>query len=102
MATFAIYKTDKGDIDGGVFDLTLKEYHNLLPDNYEDIYAYDFKAAGNNYEEQKANVQAAAIDYSNAEKYDMDYGALLFVSDGFERLGRRYGLLTEFHNECIC
>ena len=99
---YAIYRTDSGELEGGVFDFTLKQYYDALPDTYEDVFSYDFKARGKTYADRKDYVESKAIEFSNAEKPSMAYSELAFIDDGFYRLGKAYGLLTDFHENAIC
>ncbi len=53
------------------------------------------------YQKRKAEVREEAIEYSYSEE-ELSYGELAEKNDYFERLGRRYGLLREFKENCIC
>lgn len=55
------------------------------------------------YEEKKQQYRNEAIEYQNyLESHDMSYGELLNWSAYFERVGKKYGLLTEFRENGIC
>ena len=53
------------------------------------------------YQKRKAEVRAEAVEYSYSDE-ELSYGELADKQDYFERLGRRYGLLREFRENCIC
>lgn len=53
------------------------------------------------YEKRKAEVREEAIEYSYSEE-ELSYGELADKQDYFRRLGKRYGLLREFKENCIC
>ena len=53
------------------------------------------------YEKRKAEVREEAIEYSYSEE-ELSYGELAEKQDYFRRLGKRYGLLREFKENCIC
>ena len=57
----------------------------------------------NNYQVAKENARQKAIDwqYEFSEK-SMSWEELAYWQSYFERLGKRYGLLTEFRENCIC
>lgn len=57
----------------------------------------------NRYQIKKANARQKAIDwqYYFAET-SMSWEALIYWQRYFEKLGKRYGLLTEFRENCIC
>ena len=55
----------------------------------------------NYYEKRKAEVREEAIEYSYSEE-ELSYGELAEKQDHFRKLGKRYGLLREFKENCIC
>lgn len=55
------------------------------------------------YQKMKNAAREKAIEWqAQFEERDMSYGELAIAQSFFERLGRRYGLLTEFRENCIC
>ena len=55
------------------------------------------------YVELKDAARDMAIDWQDVVAHQpMSYGTLAEWSDIFEELGRRYGLLREFHENAIC
>lgn len=58
---------------------------------------------GRNYAEKKANLEAQAIDYSIAMSCsNLSYAELFVIGNYFDKYGRRFGLLTDFYENCIC
>ena len=57
----------------------------------------------NNYQNAKEKARQKAIDwyYEFSEK-SMSWGELAYWQGYFERLGKRYGLLSEFRENGIC
>ena len=57
----------------------------------------------NKYQEYKARARQKAIvwqlDFNN---HNYSWGELLEYQTYFEKLGKRYGLLKEFKENCIC
>ena len=99
---YAIYEIN-GFIEGGVFDFSLNEFYRIAEKEHARVeFAYDFKARGKTYGERKDYVESMAIEWSNAEKPSMAWSECWFVDNGFSRLGKRYGLLTDFHENAIC
>lgn len=57
----------------------------------------------NYYELRKADIRQEAIEWqADFENHNYSYGELAWFQSYFEKLGRRYGLLREFHAEAIC
>ena len=57
----------------------------------------------NRYQQKKEEARNEAIDWScGFEEKAMSWGELADARAHFEELGRRYGLLTEFRENCIC
>lgn len=56
----------------------------------------------NNYYKQKEKVRNEAIDWqSGFGNHNYSYGELAILRSYFEKMGRRYGLLTEFRENGI-
>jgi hypothetical protein len=57
----------------------------------------------NNYQIVKENARQKAIDWQDCSREtSMSWGELAYWQEYFEKLGKRYGLLTEFRENCIC
>ena len=77
---------------------------------YKDTFNPDTKNAsilhlivkGNNYLEKKANLRSLAIDYQHNFNCSWSYGEYAEITDWFYKNGKRYGLLKEFKENCIC
>lgn len=55
------------------------------------------------YRKRKAEVREEAIEWSNdVGNHEYSYGEFAYFEDYFGRLGKRYGLLREFHENAIC
>lgn len=54
------------------------------------------------YQEGKARAREEAIDYQNSfNEYDYSWAEIEAMSSYFEKVGKRYGLLTEYRNNGI-
>lgn len=55
------------------------------------------------YQKRKNSAREKAIEWqARFEEQNMSYEELAVAQSFFERLGRRYGLLTEFRENGIC
>lgn len=71
--------------------------------SYDDKYIIPLRVRGRNYAERKADLEAQAVDYSHVfSDMIISWGESAYISDFFERNGRRYGLLREFRENGIC
>lgn len=66
-------------------------------------WAWDGKAHGKSYADKKSYIREQAIEYSNAVwSADYNWSTFAEASSLLEKYGRRYGLMTEFKENCIC
>lgn len=65
-------------------------------------YAAELKIHGRTYAERKASAEELAVEYSNNTAPGLSWGEMAEIEEFFERIGRRYGLLTEFRENAIC
>ena len=57
----------------------------------------------NYYQRRKEQVRQEAIEWQlDFSNHNYSWGELAIWQEHFERLGRRYGLLREFHENAIC
>lgn len=57
----------------------------------------------NRYQTEKAKIRDFAIDWQNDfPNHDYSYSELIAFTDMFTKLGKKYGLLTEFRENGIC
>ena len=68
-----------------------------------DILVLDI-VSGKTYAEKKAFVRELAVEWSHMmmEELEMDYYDLGEIDEWFRKYGRRFGLMEEFHENCIC
>lgn len=103
------YRNEQGEIDGGIFPKTIcfDETTNTAKvktlDNNENLTVSDIvnyiplTISGATYQEQKADLQNKAIEWSYAGgDYGWSYGELSEIQSFFEVNGKRYGLIKEF------
>lgn len=57
----------------------------------------------NYYQKRKNALREEAISWQREfGDYNYSWSEIVYYQEYFERLGRRYGLLTEFRENCIC
>lgn len=62
-----------------------------------------FKIKGKTYQEKKGNAEELAKDWQhNFSSLNWSYGELAEINNYFVRIGKRYGLLKIFKENCIC
>lgn len=97
----------KFTIDGKT---TTELYFNNWRQYFSDTFSPDtkieniieFKVKGKTYAERKANASQLAIDYQTGGFEDLSYYELYLIEQFFEKVGKQYGLLEEFKENCIC
>lgn len=89
---------------GGIYtDITREQAAAEVGENNIACYI-PLVVSGRNYQERKADLEEKAKEYQSSW-YDFcgfSYGELAIIQDFFEKFGRRYGLLTDFKENCIC
>ena len=79
------------------------EYHTATFSPLIDVlFITDFKVKGKTYADRKEFVRDLAIEYSNNQACGLSWGEVAYIDNMFYKLGKRYGLLKEFKENCIC
>ena len=99
---FASYKDVNGDEHANLYFDYPSFYADTFSPECEVIQLIEFKTHGKNYKERKASLEEIAIDYSCNSICGLSYCELCFIQNFFETMGKRYGLLREFRENCIC
>lgn len=60
------------------------------------------RVSGKTYAEKQADLREKAIEFQHADEGGLSYGELVEVMNFFDKYGKRYGLLREFHENGIC
>ena len=73
----------------------------------EEIALIEFKTHGKTYAERKASLCDIAGDFlaavaDSGASPSLSWGEFNTVSNWFEKMGRRYGLLSEFRENGVC
>lgn len=82
----------------------LEELKQILDINI--LFLLPFEIHGKTYQERKKSLRDLAVDfqYNNDGETDtqLSMGEIGAVYDFFDRMGRKYGLLSEFRENYIC
>lgn len=80
-----------------------KEWHkNTFSPDCEDITILNFTIKGKNYTERKEAAAQLAKDWQNYfAGLSWSYGEIAEIETFFEKIGKRFGLLKEFRENCI-
>ena len=68
----------------------------------EDITIIPFETHGKRYADRRESVRETAIKWSNCEAWPLSWCEVQTGADWFYRMGKRYGLLTEFRENGLC
>ena len=93
--------------DGKETGVLYEDFQDYISDTFspevETMVIIPFTVHGSSYAERRANVRETAIDFQAANDcgglYQSDYG---LIGDWFEKMGKRYGLLKELRENCVC
>lgn len=70
------------------------------------LFYLPFDIEGHTYRERQESLRNLAIDFQYNNDGDTDlqlsWGEIALVEEFFDREGRKYGLLREFRENCIC
>lgn len=99
----AVVKRD-GEYYGGIWGSWEDFHSDTFSPDWETIFCYDFTTKGKTYTDRKEFVRDHAIDWQHACSLSADwsYGEFAIIEGEFERLGKQYGLMREFHENAIC
>ena len=80
-----------------------EEYHaaTFSPDCIIE-HPHTLTIKGKSYQERRENLRNLAIDIQSADNGGLSCMETAILQWFFEKNGRKYGLLTEFRENCIC
>ena len=103
---FAKIKQNKGNYTESIVcsENDLKQLDNLL--DIDILYMLPFKISGETYSKRKNSLRNLAVEFQYNNDGDTDVqlsiGEIGAVCSYFEKHSRKYGLLSEFRENCIC
>lgn len=68
----------------------------------EEITIIPFESHGKSYADRRESVRNTTVEWSNCEEWPLSWSEVHTVTDWFYRMGKRYGLLTEFRENGLC
>lgn len=98
-----IFKNNEGKIGNYIY-FSFEEWNrDTFNPLTEIIGMLDFKIQGKNYTEKKASLEDLAKEWQGQfASYNWSYGELATIGEYFNKNGKKYGLLREFKENCIC
>lgn len=87
--------TENGEKTAGLFR-RMKD----LPIDAENV--LKLAVSGRTYQEKKNALWDLAVEYSGMDTCGLSYAEVFAIQDFFAAAGRRFGLLSEFKENCIC
>lgn len=102
MKALIVYYNEDGEIENGIYnDITEEQAVAEVGKNNLIVY-FTFTVSGNTYKERKADLFNKALLLTHACSVACwAYSELADIQEFFEKYGRRYGMLTEFHENAI-
>ena len=89
------------DNTASIFD-TWREYHAAtFSPNCTISAVIPLQLHGSTYAQRRESLRDIAIDIQTADNGGLSYGEVATLTDWFTRNARRYGLVTEFRDNCI-
>lgn len=80
-----------------------KNYHRATFNPFcEELSLIVFKPTGKTYADRKKSVREIAQEFQFEDCGGLSYREYNCVGAWFEKYGKRYGLLREFHENAIC
>ena len=108
MYAIIIYQEKQNNgvmITGGIYkDITEKAAAACIEKENNTLMFYiPLVVSGKTYQDKKTDLENKAKEYQNTcfDFCGFSYGELAIIESFFERNGKRYGLLTEFRENCI-
>ena len=74
----------------------------LFSPDVERVALVEFKTHGKTYAERREHLHNLAVTFSNACEGDLSWSEVNSIVTWFEKNGKRYGLMNEFHENGIC
>ena len=101
---FAKLKFTDGHTESVFCDDATFRWHTLH--GAKAMFSLPFCVRGANYRDRQDWLYNLAVDFQcnndGETDFQLSYGEMGEICDFFERMGKRYGLLREFRENCIC
>lgn len=101
MLLYGAYRDPDGQEHASLYYSFERFFSDTFSPACEVLAALTLKTKGKTYHERKANARNLAIQFSNNNYPGLSWGELAEIQAFFEKVGKRYGLLTEFRENAI-
>lgn len=103
---FAKIKTLDGYTESNLYWYWDALYHDTFSPESEILFLLPFEIHGKTYRERKESLYNLAVSFQYNNDGDTDinlsYSEIGYIQEYFECMGKKYGLLREFKENCIC
>lgn len=99
---FTQYKTNSGEKVAALYDSTVQLIRDTFSPDTGVPYILEFKIVGNTYAERKERLREIAQEFQHADEGGLSWGEYAWIVEWFSKNGKRYGLIDEFRENCIC
>ena len=99
---FASFKDAHGNEHTNLYFDWGKYFADTFSPECKIIQLIEFTVHGKNYRERKNSLKEIAVEFSHNAVCGLSYGELYHIQNFFETMGKKYGLLREFRENCIC
>lgn len=99
---YAAFKGGDGSTQSNLYNEHARYFADTFSPETVFISLVSFVVKGRTYPERKGAARQLAADFQAAEMPGLSWGEISEIQAYFEKIGKRYGLLTEFRENAIC
>lgn len=101
---FGSFAKPTGEICGGFYHNWEQWHKDTFAPDIKILALIDLSIRGNNYAERKDNLYNKSFRYMDlyANGVPLSWDEVAEFQDYFKTQGARYGLLSDFKNNCVC
>ena len=92
------HKTNSGEKVAALYDST----EQFILDTFSPDTSVPYIFVGKTYAERKASLCEIAQEFQYADEGGLSWGEYADIVEWFSKNGKRYGLIEEFRENCIC
>lgn len=102
MLIYGAFKDENGKEKSNLYSCYEDFFNDTFSPLCEVLSVIEFRLHGKTYHEKATAARDLAVEYSLTNYPGLSWGEVAKVQGYFEKIGRRYGLLNEFRENCIC
>lgn len=99
---YAAFKDSNGNTQSNLYHDHAQYFSDTFSPETTFICFIPFIVKGRTYAERKDAARQLAIDFQAAELPGLSWGEIADIQAYFQKIGSRYGLLSEFRANAIC